>query len=419
MSYSYAGSNKSSLLFITDYAIKKIKNQNNIVEENILNGNNSFVNYKSNNTYRIYTASLKYTLPELNEFKSVVGGRYAYIDNGSNTNYIQTTARYTNDLYDNLSAISAEIERNFSKFSFTASLRYEYNNTKLKSFDDSLTTRKRYYSNLFPNMKIAYSPNSNVNIDFNYSRKMSRPSFYEMNPIINYDDSLSVTGGSPYIKPTLIGSFSLYLTLWDKLSLEFEYTKMKDEIVHTTILAEKNTDKPQMVPINLNKSEYYNISVSYGQTIKKWKFDLMAIMNIPYLKIPEENDIMKITRTGYSFSVRNSYSFSESISAYCDFSATTASYNTITYQHPYNNLTIGVMGKFIKNKLNIRLTATDILDGSNWNNWDEKYLNIHSKHRGNNDQTGVQISISYRFNDIKAKISTPRGNTDILDRAIN
>lgn len=268
-------------------------------------------------------------------------------------------------------------------------------------------------------MKIAYSPNSNVNIDFNYSRKMSRPYFYEMNPIINYDDSLSVTGGSPYIKPTLIYNFSLYFTLWDKLSLEFEYTKMKDEIVHTTILAEENTDKTQMVPTNLDKSEYYNISVSYGQTIKKWKFDLMAIINIPYLKIPEKNDILKITRPGYSFSVRNSYNFSESISAYCDFSATTSSYNTIIYQHPYNNLTIGLMGKFIKNKLNIRLTATDILDGSNWNNWDEKYLNMHSKHRGNNDLTGVQISISYRFNDIKAKISTPRGNTDILNRAMN
>lgn len=419
-SYSYNRNKTSNLLVIADYAIKNTKVKNNIREENLANGNNSLIDYSSNSKYNIYTVSVRYNFLFANKFKSILGARYAHTNNKSNTSYIASYGQATNNLLDQLSAIYLQTEKKLNKFSIEGTLRYEYNHTKLETFDEDLPdTRKRHYSSLLPNLKIGYDLNDNINMELNYSRRMARPSFYEMNPIINYQDSLSTVSGSPYIKPTRIDNLNLYLTFWSKLSFELGYKKSKDEIVQTTIVAGENTNKTLMVPINLDKTEYYNLSVSYGETLKKWTFNASAYMEIPDLNIPEKNNRIRITKPGYIFSINNSYDFSEKISAYCDFSFTTDSYNTITYQHSYNNMTIGVMGKFVKKRLNVQIVATDILNGYHLSNWDEKYLNIHSSHRSRSDLRGLKFSISYRFNDIKAKLSAPQGNSDILNRAMN
>jgi|GEM_PF-3806513 len=416
-SYSHKKGDKTSLLLITDYAIKDNKIKNKIKEEGTTNNNISFVDYNSDSRYSIFTASLNYRFELLHTLKTVLGARYAYTENKSNTDYILQKNNSKNSLTDNLTAIFLELEKKINKITLSGGIRYEYNPVKLITQEqDSIIIQKRHLSNFLPNIKLSDQLNDNVELELNLSRKVVHPSFHAMNPIENYQDSLSVAKGSPYIKPTLIDNISLYVTLWSKLSFELGYTWNENEIVQTTILENEQSDKTMMIPINLNRTEYYNFSTSYALSRERWSANVMGMIEVPNFEMPEGNRKVKYTKPKYTFMINGSYSLSKNISLYSDFFIASPGYNSITYQHSINNFNIGILGNFFNNKLNVRIAGTDIFQGSNWNNWDEKYLNIHSGYRGTNDTRGIEISLSYRFNNIKSRIDVPRGNSDILDR---
>ena len=102
---------------------------------------------------------------------------------------------------------------------------------------------------------------------------------------------------------------------------------------------------------------------------------------------------------------------------YTNFSYSSPSYSLTTYQFAYNNLTVGMMGYFCQRKLTVNIEGTDLLDGSNWNNWEDRYLNVVTRNRGNFDMRVVKVAVSYLFNGTVKALKSRRGNTEILQRA--
>ena len=66
------------------------------------------------------------------------------------------------------------------------------------------------YINFFPSLGLNWAVNKNSKINFNYTRKISRPSFNNLSPNIRYDNVFFYRQGNPYLLPTITDDLSLF-----------------------------------------------------------------------------------------------------------------------------------------------------------------------------------------------------------------
>ncbi|MCC8134790.1 MAG: outer membrane beta-barrel family protein [Tannerellaceae bacterium] len=300
-----------------------------------------------------------------------------------------------------------------------AGVRYEYAKTQTRQSSEDVTYTNdinRHFSDFFPNITLSITKPGNFEFDLSYARRIIRPNYRELDPGIYYEDSLSYTSGNPFLKPTYDNDLLFRVSYKNQLSFSFNYLKTKDAILQTYVEEEEKPDVLKMIPINIPKSRSFNLNTMFNHEAKDWNFNCDFGINIPHLKIPTSEGVHLINKLSWDCSANLDWTFAKYFTAYTNFSYSSSSYSLVTYQFAYNNLTIGLLARLADNKLNIDLSGTDILDGSNWNNWDERYLNVVTRMRGNYDMRGVKLSISYLFNGNPGSLKSQRGNISPLRR---
>jgi outer membrane receptor protein involved in Fe transport len=75
---------------------------------------------------------------------------------------------------------------------------------------------------LFPSFFITKPLNENQDIQFNYSKRIRRPRFWEVNPFVDINDPLNIRQGNPELKPEYTNSFEFnYFNRFNKNSGSF------------------------------------------------------------------------------------------------------------------------------------------------------------------------------------------------------
>jgi hypothetical protein len=98
--------------------------------------------------------------------------------------------------------------RTFGRFSAQAGLRAELTNTM---FDSRVTESSfdRDYTTLFPSFNLAFTPKPGRSVRFLYSKRVSRPPPFYLDPFVPSTDPLNRFFGNPDLKPSYTQSYSL------------------------------------------------------------------------------------------------------------------------------------------------------------------------------------------------------------------
>ena len=74
---------------------------------------------------------------------------------------------------------------------------------------------------LFPSVQLVYRPSKNHQWAFNYSRRINRPGFFDLNPFVSFTDPLILQTGNPDLEPEFANNFELsYQLSWGSLALD-------------------------------------------------------------------------------------------------------------------------------------------------------------------------------------------------------
>jgi outer membrane receptor protein involved in Fe transport len=99
-------------------------------------------------------------------------------------------------------------------------LRLEHFN----SIANQLTTEQINEQNvtrLFPSVQLVYKPVEAHQFAFNYSRRINRPGFFDLNPFVSFTDPLILETGNPDLESEFAHSFELsYQLNYDKLGMD-------------------------------------------------------------------------------------------------------------------------------------------------------------------------------------------------------
>lgn len=172
--------------------------------------------------------------------------------------------------FEQLHAAYGIYSSTFKKFKYQVGLRAE----QLISESEIIQANDKFdlsYLSLFPSVHTVYELSTTQQVALSYSRRIRRPGNRQLNPYVDYSDSLNISYGNPKLQPEFINSFELgWSNYWGKNSVNgtlfYRYTTgVIDRIV--SLLDEGVTATTYE---NLNNSQAYGIELIGNKEFAPW-----------------------------------------------------------------------------------------------------------------------------------------------------
>jgi iron complex outermembrane recepter protein len=104
-------------------------------------------------------------------------------------------------------------------FGYQLGLRGEYTETTGQTERSNQTIPNNYF-NLFPSAFLSYTLGVENELTVNYTRRISRPSIWDLSPIYRVRDQYNLSIGNPYLQPEFTDSYELgYMKGWERYLL--------------------------------------------------------------------------------------------------------------------------------------------------------------------------------------------------------
>ena len=168
----------------------------------------------------------------------------------------------------------------FGKIAVEAGLRYEHVNFKYTENGQLKEDQSKTYNNVFPSLSIS-TQIGKTQLALNYTSKMQRPSYDDLDGTINYINRLTLGSGNPYLSPVKIHTVEL-MGAWKQFFVKVAYENRKNATIGTTkpygedgevkLLTMENTPKIQQLQAFLGAQFQIGIwqpSINMG-IIKQW-----------------------------------------------------------------------------------------------------------------------------------------------------
>lgn len=160
-------------------------------------------------------------------------------------------------------AVYAEISFPAGKW-FDAKLGSRYERTEINSYYSNATEQKHIpgYNTFVPSIFILRKLTDNQTLKLNYSRRIERPDYGDLNPFVNTSDPKNVTAGNPYLKPETGDRF--------ELAYNHDYGNAGSFMITAFYRINNNDIQPYTAfypSLKIGDSVYTNVSVSTRENI--------------------------------------------------------------------------------------------------------------------------------------------------------
>ncbi len=277
------------------------------------------------------------------------------------------------------------------------------------------------YSSIYPSIHISYEFLPMNEVQLSYSRRVDRPNNRQINPVVDYADSLNVFAGNPYLKPQYTNSFELNLN--NALGFIFMNTSVfyrtTSGIISTVSTLQSNGVLYSTFD-NVAKGENYGVEFIWTQPVTKW---WRLVANFSYFRIKLNGQgIVNVNQDGTSWTSRimSSFTFWDKTQLQVVFN-----YNSPTIMmsggmgfggsgrygtqaiaqgkiYEMYGLDLGLRKDFFGDKLSVNLRLSDVFNTRKFKGEvnGEGFNSIFDRKM---DSRVLYIGISYKFNNYQNK----------------
>jgi len=362
--------------------------------------NNTQTLLDQDRTFNAYSAKADYTHPFKNGSKLEAGWKSSYvISANSNQLFNQLDARdllsidqfrYT----ENINALYGTYSKSYKKFSYQLGLRGESTYGKGEQSQTGEITKRSYFK-LFPSIFIDYKLTEKHGLNIHFNKRIERPNYENLNPLIRIINANNYTQGNPDLQPIIAYHASATYSYDNALFFRLRYQlNLKD---FTSFSTAYNNDGVTIVkPVNNSNSQSYGIDLAYNKQILPWWFTSTGP------SVAQQS--FKSTLNGYGYNSDGLLSFN--LDSYNSFSITKKLFIDVLYKYTgksqqrnttnaENSYLTGGLRKVFK-KGSLSFNVTDI-----FNSFTNKYLqnsvSIRQFWDNNYDSRVYRINFSYNF----------------------
>lgn len=261
------------------------------------------------------------------------------------------------------------------------------------------------YIHFFPSAGLTYQYKPEHVFSVNYGRRINRPDYNVLNPFREQLSELSYARGNKFLQPEIVNNVELGYTLAYRFSFKLAYSHTANQI---TRLIGPDDEDPRAGFIswdNLATQKLYSINASLPFDITKW---WNAYMNFGVSHTDNQADygdgrVVDVQAWAYNIYQQHTFDLGNKwkgeISGW--YSGPGVWGGVFLYDPSYS-LNLGVQRKFFNNKMNVRLSASDITFQSGWSGV-ARFDGQVGFGAGNWDSRRGTISISYDLGNSQVK----------------
>ena len=343
---------------------------------------------------------------------------------------------YNDQVYAGYATFSSE----YKKFQYKAGLRVESSFYDGTLMNEGETYKNNFPLSLFPSGFVSYAFTEERSLQLSYSRRIDRPTFFQLMPFIDYSDSLNLQQGNPDLLPQFTNTFELSFDQnFDKsnnlqATAYFKYTN--NLITKYQALSYDSATMNQIIINtyqNANSSYLAGLELTSSNSIKKW-FNLTTNINLFQSYIDGSNIESDLTNSQFSWFAKVNATFKIPLNITLQLSGDYQSKTAVPqtgggggggrgmgmgmgggffgtppatlqgYVKPVYGVDFSVKKEFLKNKAAaLTLSFTDILHTREYTTYYETEYFTQTSTRFRDPQF-IRLNFSYKFGKFDASI---------------
>ncbi|SHL04152.1 Outer membrane receptor proteins, mostly Fe transport [Flavobacterium chilense] len=311
---------------------------------------------------------------------------------------------------ENIQSAYVNVSKKFNdKWETQIGLRSENTQTRGESDQLDLLNRNEYLK-FFPTFYLTYHKNENNTFMLSYNKRLSRPSYFQLNPSRYYISSQLSYMGNPYLTPSYNNGIDFTHVYKNNLSTKVSFNVRTDS--YNLIFDVNDTTKEQISTYKNYYTNYrYSLSESYQIKYASWlkSENSLFLMYSKSKKTDNTVDAVLVDGCVLALSINNFITFNESksIVGEVDFSYNTPYNDNIYHSSQASSLDLAVTFKSILKDLNLTAGFYDVFNTSRSkifsevNGIKQNFINYPSNRY-------FRLSLAYNFGN--KKISTKERN---------
>lgn len=263
-------------------------------------------------------------------------------------------------------AAYANYKYQLEKFNIQAGIRTEY--TAIDIIQKTLNENHNDdYLKWFPSVSMKYEMNDNHSFHVSYSKRINRPSQYDLNPFRFYNDSFNYYKGNPNLVPEIADAAEIGYSWKSFLMASFYFNQTKD--VFTEVYLYNPDDNTTVTTqVNIDKSYNYGVNITNTTKVNKW-WSVNTLFNIfenRFMGNAVNTDRIEPIIT-YNLNVQNSFVISESWKAEANGQYQSKSNLGIYIREDFFDFSVGISKQILAKKGSIKFNITDVFKTKNYN----------------------------------------------------
>ncbi len=360
---------------------------------------------------------LDYVIPSFLKSKWGTGLKSSYVQtdndlrfqgkNEGDSQYKFLTGQSNHFIYrEQIHAAYLNTERALGKFSYQLGLRGEWTvadgNSEAYTADSKSTTFHRDYAQLFPSAYFQYDVTKNQSLSMNYSRRIDRPSYGDLNPFVFFLDNYTFKVGNPMLMPQLTNSLELSHTYMGAFSTTFGYSHTTNVI---TEILKQDTEARKSYQTTANMAERTNYSLGFSLPIpikKWWTSNTDIYFNRAELVGQVENANLSPGQNQFYINSNHIFTLPKDFRIEIGGNYFTGGLESAFIFGAGGALNLGVQKQILNKRGVLRLNAQDLLYTSNPDVF-IKYGDLDIVVRPRQDSRVVRLNFTYRFGNMSIK----------------
>lgn len=310
---------------------------------------------------------------------------------------------HTFDYSENIQAAYFSGNRRFNnKLEVQAGIRMEA--TQTKSYNgNSEQSLANNYTKLFPTLSIAYAATESSAYAFNYSKRMERPNFAELNPNTTYITPFLTVQGNQLLRPYFVDNFEFIYT-YKKFESKL-YHSLENDAFNQIGIPDLNTSHINLIYRNIYNIKRYGFSELFIFDKFSW-WSSNTMFNINYIT-SETIDLPAAGISGLnsSFTSNNDFTLNKekTVLLNLNFGYFIIGTYGIEKVRPSTSTALAIQYLLLNKDLRITLRANDVFKTDKYR-FEATLDGVHRSSDYYFDSRFVQLSMNYKFGNKKMSL---------------
>ncbi len=365
------------------------------------------LDFTQSNPYivNLHTAQLNYNKPLKKEHAVEFGVKFTWTkttndiqyNNLAGSDYVLDSSKSNKFQYiENINAIFGTWSKAWKKgWSTNLGLRIEQTNTNQHSITLNSIT-KRHYVDFFPSLFIQKSIGEKHSINMNFSRKIKRPDYNDLNPFQFYLSPYSIWTGNENLKSQYSNITEFTYTYKNAYSFFIGHENLNNNYTHL-VFQDDSTKISTYKASNFKVRNNLNLGVNINKDLFKW-WTISYNAQYTFFKYNSVVNDLPFVVTSHKFYIAldNTFILPKDFMINVFAFYTSPFYDATDIMKSDGMVNISISKSFLDKRLKIRLAGNDIFGTKNFN-FNTNYFNVNSISRNKWSSRFFSLSVSYNF----------------------